>query len=169
MIQNRVNVCLILLLLSATRLSFALPDDKKQILTLTADTADINQETRQGIFVHHVELDQGSTHLRAEHATAEVNLKNQLIKAIAKGDLKEQAHFWTLTDANKPPLHAYANTISYFPDQHLIVLTGKARVEQGTDSFVAPSITYDTLHQPVISKADNTGQTIIMIHPEKHS
>ena len=114
---------------------------------------------------NHIELDQGTTHLRAASATTNTNLKNQLINAIAKGNESEQAHFWTTTDGHKPPLHAYANTISYFPEKHLIYLTGNARVSQGNDSYSAPTIHYDTLHQHVISKAEKKRQTVIIIHP----
>lgn len=147
--------------------SAALPEDKLQTLQLKAGTADINQETHEGIYSNHVELDQGSTHLRADNALTTVNQKNQLTKAIANGNKTNQAHFWTLTDLNKPPLHAYANIIRYFPDRHLIELDGNARVEQGKDSFSAPQITYDTLHKHVVSNTNGQGQTVIIIHPEK--
>lgn len=152
-----------------TSLSYALPEDRQQILQMRADQADINQETHLGVYINHVEVDQGSTHLRAAHATTEVNQKNQLTKAVAKGDDKEQAHFWTLTDVDKPPLHAYANIIRYFPERHLIQLEGNARVVQGDDSFSAPTIDYDTLHQHVVSKTEGQGQTVIIIHPGHHS
>jgi lipopolysaccharide export system protein LptA len=98
----------------------------------------------------------------------EVDEKNKLIKAIAEGSKTEQAHFWTLTDEKKPPVHAYANTIRYFPEKHLIQLVGRARVEQGNNSFSAPTINYDTLHQHVLSQSDSQGQTVIVIHPEDH-
>ena len=148
-------------------LCFALPEDRKQILQLRADTADINQETHTGIYTQHVELDQGSTHLRATHAMTKVNEKNKLTEVTADGDKNNQAHFWTLTDEKKPPLHAYANSIRYFPNNHLIQLIGNARVEQGNDSFSAPLINYDTLHKHVLSQSNGQGRTVIIFHPEK--
>lgn len=166
--MNRAMDKAILLLLLISTHCFALPDDKTKTLQLRADTADINQTTRQGIYHNNVELDQGSTHLRAAHAMTVVNLQNQLIRATAEGDSAAQAHFWTLTDEKKPPLHAYANIIRYFPEKHRIQLEGKARVEQGIDSFSAPIIHYDTLHQHVISQSNHNDQTVIIIHPESH-
>lgn len=160
--QNGLTILLLLL----THFCFALPEDRKQILQLRADTADINQETHTGIYTHHVELDQGSTHLRAFHAMTKVNQKNKFIEATADGDKNDQAHFWTLTDEKKPPLHAWANTIRYLPEDHLIQLIGNARVEQGLDSFSAPSINYDTLHKHVISQSNGQGRTVIIFHPE---
>lgn len=146
----------------------ALPSDKNKTLNFRANTADINQETHIGTYKDQVELDQGSTHLRASRALTEVSDKNKLMKAIAEGSKKEQAHFWTLTDEKKPPVHAYADIIRYFPEKHLIQLIGRARVEQGNDFFSAPTINYDTLHQHVLSESHHQGQTVIMIHPENH-
>ena len=165
--MNRTKANLLFLMLCSP-LCFALPSDKNQILNFRANTADINQETHLGTYQDKVELDQGSTHLRASRAMTEINEKNKLIKAIAKGSKTEQAHFWTLTDEKKPPVHAYADTIRYFPEKHLIQLIGRARVEQGNDSFSAPTINYDTLHQHVLSQSHHQGQTVIIIHPENH-
>lgn len=158
--------CLLFFFLFFTSVSFALTDDRLQLLQLKANYADINQETHEGAYTQNVELDQGSTHLRADNALTKVNNKNQLTEAIANGNKTEPAHFWTLVDIKKPPLHAYASIIRYFPERHLIELEGNAHVEQGTDSFSAPKISYDTLHKHVISNCNGLGQTVIIFHPE---
>jgi lipopolysaccharide export system protein LptA len=93
---------------------------------------------------------------------------HQLTKAIIQGNHSAQAHFWTTTDITKPPMHAHANTINYYPDRHLIELIGNARVEQGKDSLFAPKISYDTLHQHVISQGNDKGRTMIIIHPDHY-
>ena len=168
MIRIVVNLCKVSILLLITPLCFALPTDKNEILNFRANSADINLETHLGTYKDKVELDQGSTHLRASRAMTEVDEKNKLIKVIAEGSKTDQAHFWTLTDEKKPPVHAYANIIRYFPEKHLIQLIGRARVEQGNDSFSAPTIDYDTLHQHVLSQSHSQAQTVIIIHPENH-
>lgn len=147
--------------------SYALPDDKQKPIELKAGIADINQETHLGTYEQQVELDQGSSHLRADHATTYLTTKNQLEKAVVYGNATDQAHFWTLTEMNKPPLHAYADIIRYFPTQHIIELEGNARVIQGSDSYSAPKIRYDTEHQHVVSSSTKEAQTVIIIHPEK--
>jgi len=147
--------------------TFALPEDNQAVLEMRAGSADINQETHQGEFLNHVELDQGTTHIRAAKAITESNAKNQLVKAVISGDTKQQAHYWVLVAVNKPMLHAYADTIYYYPEKHLIQLVGHAHVEQGTNSFSAPIINYDTLHQHVTSEQKNNERTVIIFHPEK--
>lgn len=154
-------------LLLFTHLVFALPSDKDQIIQLRAGSADINQQTHKGIYLDDVQLDQGSTHIRAHTAITTGNEKNQLILAVIKGNQIAPAHYWTTPAVNKPPMHAYADIIHYYSTRHLIELMGHARVEQGNNSFSAPQITYDTLAQHVVSKASDTARTTIIFHPEK--
>lgn len=146
---------------------FALPDDRQKVLHLSAGSADINQKTHQGVYTDGVELDQGATHIRAVRAITISNVKNELVKATIYGDQLTQAHYWTLTTTDKPPLHAYADIIYYDSEHHLIQLEGHAKVEQGNDSFSAPKISYDTITQHVISKSNGKKRTTIIIHPGK--
>lgn len=156
-----------LVLCFITHRSQAMPDDHTKTMQFKAGAADIDQQSHHGTYTGNIELDQGTTHIRAAKATTEGNEKNQLVKAVIEGEGPTQAHYWTLTTLDKPPLHAYADIIYYHPDRHLIELVGHARVEQGEDSFSAPQISYDTLHQHVISKSDGKTRTTIVIHPKK--
>nr|WP_231862006.1 lipopolysaccharide transport periplasmic protein LptA [Legionella hackeliae] len=149
------------------KLSFAMPDDREKVAELSADSADLNQQTHQGEYIGKVEFDQGTSHLRAARAITEGNQQNKLTLAIAYGDDRNQAHFWTQTAVDKPLLHAYADTIRYYPERHLVELIGNARVTQGDNSFAGPKISYDTEKQHVLSKGDHKNRTTIIIHPEK--
>jgi len=163
----RIKLALVLILV--TPLCFSLPEDRQQTMQLQADSADLDQQSHQGLYLGDVQFDQGETHLRAAKAITEGNEKNQLTKATVEGSNKAQAHYWTLTAKDKPPLHAYADIIHYYPDRHLIQLIGHARVQQGNDSFAAPEISYDTERQHVVSKTDGKTRTTIIIHPGKTS
>ena len=165
MVQTMVKIIIFLLF---SNLCFAMPDDRTQPMQLRAGSADLDQQAHRGIYIKDVAIDQGTTHIRAAEAMTEGNDKNQLIKAIIKGNKTMQAHYWTLASADKPLVHAYADCINYYPNNHLIELIGNARVEQGTDSFSAPKISFDTLHQHVMSKSEDQGRTTIIIHPGQH-
>ena len=167
--RTRATYICALLFYCFTNPTFAMPDDRDQIVQLRAGSADINQQTHQGIYRDDVQLDQGTTHIRANEAITTGNEKNQLILASIKGNSSAQAHYWTLPAADKPLMHAYADTINYYPERHLIELMGNARVEQGNNSFAAPKITYDTLAQHVISEASGAARTTIIFHPEKRT
>lgn len=135
--------------------------------TLKAASADLNLITYQGVFTGDVELDQGTTHVRAARAMTYGNKNNQLTHAIIYGDKDKQAHFWAIPDPKKAPMHAYADIIYYYPERHTIELIGHAKIEQGADSFSAPSIFYDTLQKRIVSKSNDTQRTTIIIHPGK--
>lgn len=169
---NRMGSCYLTVFFILSLISgacFALPDDKQQILQVNAGSADMNQQTHQGIYRQAVELDQGSTHIRSAEATTTGDANNKLILAVIKGNAHAQAHYWTLTALDKPPLHAYADTIRYYPERHLIELIGHARVEQGNNSFSAHKIKYDTLAEHVMSESDGHTRTTIIFHPEKRT
>lgn len=167
MFPKMVKFSLYLLLILLAGSVQALPSDKEQVMHVMADSADLNQLEHKGTYIGNVELTQGTTNLHATKAITKGNEKNQLIEAIALGSKKQQAHYWAITDAKKPPLHAYADAIHYYPLRHLIELIGNARVEQGSDSFTAAKISYDTIKQHVISEGDKTQRITIIYHPEK--
>ncbi|GGI81028.1 lipopolysaccharide transport periplasmic protein LptA [Legionella impletisoli] len=169
MAKHVICICAVFLSLFISCISFALPDDREKTLYLRANKADINQATHKGIYTGDVELDQGSSHLRAAFAITQGNESNQLIKAFAKGDTHAQAHFWCLTAHNKPVLHAYADKIYYYPNKHIIELVGNAKVSQGENTFQAPTILYNVEQQHVITKRSGNQRTSITIYPEKKS
>lgn len=148
-------------------LTHALQSDKEKVMHVVADTADLSQQKHEGIYTGNVEFVQGTTNLHAAHAITKANAKNQLTLAIANGALGKQAHYWTESGPNKPPFHAYADKIHYYPLQHKIELIGNARVEQGPNSLSAAKITYDTLAQHVVSQSDGKTRTTIILYPDK--
>lgn len=147
--------------------AYALPTDKEQVMHVTADTADLSQLHHKGTYSGNVVFIQGTTNLHATKAITEGNAKNELTLAIAKGSDGKQAHYWTETGPDKPPFHAYADIIKYFPLKHTIELIGKARVEQGLNSLSAAKIIYDTQEQHVVSQSDKKTRTVIILYPEK--
>lgn len=167
--RKKVNLGIYLLFMLICAAGYALPEDKKQTMHVLADSADLSQSKHQGIYNGHVEFNQGTTNLHAAHAITKANEKNQLTLAIAKGTKDKQAHYWTATSSDKPPFHAYADTIRYYPLKHLIVLTGNAHIEQGTNSLSAAKIIYDTLEQHLVTEGKDTIRTVIVFYPEKNA
>lgn len=166
MFPIRVRIGLSLLLMLLICRAEALPEDKTAMIQVEADSADLNQSQHQGRYQGHVRFIQGSTHLAADSAVTLGDENNQLIKAIAKGSPRVQAHFWTTLAKDKPELHAYADEIRYDPKQHRVYLLGHARLVQGKNSFAAPEIVYDVEKQQLISKGSEQSPTLITFYPE---
>lgn len=169
MFQQMVNYSLIFLFMLTSSVVYALAEDKEKVMHVMANSANLSQQEHKGTYTGNVELVQGTTNLQAEKAVTLGNEKNQLVLAIANGVTGKQAHYWTITDPNKPPVHAYADTIRYYPLRHLIELIGNARVEQGENSFSAAKISYDTEKQHVLSQGNESQRITIIYHPEKKS
>lgn len=157
----------LVLLFFITSLTYALPTDKKQVIQMTADSADLSQLHHKGVYTGNVIFVQGTTNLHATKAVTKGNQKNELTLAIAYGSKDKQAHYWTESGVNKPPFHAYADTIKYYPLKHLIELIGNAHVEQGPNSLSAAKIIYDIQQQHLVSQSDIKTQTVIILYPEK--
>lgn len=167
MLQKKVKLSHYLLLMAVTSIGYSLPSDRQQVMHVVADKADLSQQKHKGIYTGNVEFIQGTTNLHAAKAITEGNSKNQLTLAVANGAKDKQAHYWTESGPNKPPFHAYADTIRYYPLRHLIELIGNAHIEQGTNSLSAAKITYDTIEQHVVSESDGKTRTTIILYPEK--
>lgn len=156
--------CLLLVMATSAQ---ALPTDKDQVMNVVADSANLSQQNHTGTYTGHVEFAQGTTNIHAAKAITKGNDKNQLTLAIASGTKEAPAHYWVQSEAGKPPFHAYADTITYYPLRHLIELKGNARIVQGDNSMSAALITYDTIKQHIITQSSGTTRTTIVFHPKQ--
>ena len=140
-----------------------------QPLEVRADRADINQSKHIGVYSGAVEFDQGDTHIRADHAVTKTDKNNKLTEATIYGNSKNQAHYWSQPSADKPILHAYADTITYLPNSDNIELIGNAKVQQGNNSFSAPHIIYNIKKQHVVSSksTNDKRRTKIIFYPQR--
>lgn len=167
MIQKKVKWIIAALVLLVCYSTHALQTDKEQVMNIAADSADLNQKARQGIYIGNVEFTQGSSSIRANEAMTYIDDKNRLSMAVAKGAPGKPAHFSTKTDVKKPPFHAYADVIKYYPKRHLVVLIGQAQVSQGDNSMTAEKITYDTINHHVKTFGKPGKRIRIVLHPEE--
>lgn len=168
MYKTQGKSIIVLLMAFAVR-AIALPEDAKAVLSVQAGSAELSQQSHLGVYKGGVALDQGSTHIRAASASTQGNAANQLVKAIIQGDAHTQAHYWSLLSLDKPMLHAYADTLIYYPIQQEVELIGHARVEQGKHTFTAAVIQYNLKTQHVSTKPMPGEQTTITIYPEQKS
>ncbi|MDF1828407.1 MAG: lipopolysaccharide transport periplasmic protein LptA [Legionellaceae bacterium] len=148
--------------------AFALTSDRSKPVYFSAGHASLDEKTGEGHYSDGVSIDQGSTHLRAFEAFTMINTKHEFTRAIAHGDKQKQAHFWTSTSPDKPPLHAYADTLSYDPLENKLELVGHARIIQGENILSAPTISYDTKAERLITTAssDKKQGTVMLLNPK---
>lgn len=164
--KRRIQKLSLLCMLLPT-LAQALPEDSQASVEMRSGQVTLDQKNHSGVFSDKVELDQGSTHIRASKIITQTDDKNALQKAIIIGTNQHLAHYWSLMSPDKPELHAYAERIEYYPKDNLIRLIGQAHIEQGNNSFSAPQISFNTATQKVITEARPNERALIIFHPEK--
>jgi lipopolysaccharide export system protein LptA len=147
-------------------LAQAASTDKQQPAYVIADSTILNYKTHKGIYHGHVKMTQGTTIILADEITTYLTKNNQLIKAIAIGQL---ASYTTMPDNSKLPFNAIGQTINYYPLQGFVELIGQAKTTQGQDSLAGPHITYDINKQVVVSLPQQNGHTTIIIQPDQKS
>lgn len=129
---------------------------------LTYDMKQHKLSTQEGVI-----FNQGKTHLESNSVNAILDEKHHPQYAIARAAPLKRVHFSTQPSPQDPLMHAYSNTMEYLPLQHLIVLTGEAKLSQGKRLFSAPLIRYNTLKHQVISLPEKESRTHIIFYPDK--
>lgn len=143
--------------------AWALPQDQKESLVLIADNVKLNNEKRQGHFVGHVKIEQGSSTIYADQVFTYLDEQHQLNKAIATGSQSHPAKFTTRLEGEAKLLVAKADRLTYLPLKQQIVLNGQASIQQGSQTYKAPVIIYDIQHKRILShKVGNKRSSIVI-------
>ena len=161
----RALILSITLVLTSTL--FALPTDRLELAYVEADLVNIDSQTALGHYEGHVKFAQGSSHLTADKVKTQFNEQHHLTYAIAETTLPELTHFWIQPQLNAPLFHAYATTIEYFPDKHLLILTGSAHIAQGDNKLSAPIIQYHLDSKQLTTTKSGNEKTHIWVNPTK--
>ncbi|MEE9452566.1 MAG: lipopolysaccharide transport periplasmic protein LptA [Gammaproteobacteria bacterium] len=167
--MSKLSKLFIILLTLLPWTTQALESDNDQPMLVSSDSAQINSQNGIGIYRGNVRFNQGTSYLTADYAETFTDEDNNLVSAFADGVEDQRAHYWTLTDIDKPELHARADRIEYQAEENKIYLIGNAEVIQGEDSYHAPIIEYDTEKEEVISPEDDQGRTVIILQKQADS
>src|SRR5206468_4107299 len=121
--------------------------------------------TGVNIYIGHVKIDQGSSHVLADRVVTKNNKDHKIGVATAYGE-KTLAEYTTLPKEGDQPLDAKANVITFYPPTSTAVLTGNVIVTQGENNFKGPIIVYNIKDQVVHVPPSQNGQATIIIDPK---
>jgi lipopolysaccharide export system protein LptA len=147
---------------------FALQEDRKEKIYITADSTIYNYKLGSTIFEGHVKVDQGSTHITADRLTTKTNPQHKMTEAIAYG-INELAHCWTLPKKGDLEIHAQAKIIKFYPTKSNISLEQKVIMTQGENSFQGELILYNRNDQTVFVPASNKGKAVLVYNPDSRN
>ncbi len=144
----------------------ALQSDRSRPIQLEADSADINEKTGISVYTGHVDITQGSMHIRAHKLMVEQR-KGKGTRLIATG---KPVYFRQRPDPGKPEVEGHALRAEYNSGSELLILTGNAVLKQGKDSFSNDRIVYDRVKGRVKAgkSAKGKSRVKITIDPNNH-
>lgn len=133
----------------------ALPTDAEQPIHISADSASRNEQTGITRYQGNVELSQGSMRIAGQVIEIRQNREGSVTTIIARGEL---AHFQQQPKVDEPLTHAYGKVLDYNVRTEELVITGKAKVTQGSDRFSGNKIIYDMQKSTVNAFSGNKTQ-----------
>ena len=139
--------------------ALALSGDKNQAIEIEADSVDIKESEGVSVYKGDVILRQGSIELSADKVTVE-HKGGKPSKVVASGT---PVHFKQRPGDNKPDIVGQANKMEYRVDSEELILSGKARLSQGKDSFASDRIVYDRVKAVVKAGAAAKGSERVRI------
>lgn len=153
--------CMAVIALSSA-ISFALPSDRNQQLTLVADRATYNDKTGVTTYTGNVVIEQGTMKLQADSIVATLNSKREIQTITAKGQL---AKFQQQIDANRGLARGEAQQIVYNADTGILTLTGRAYLYQDGSSIRGESLKYSMNKGDVEAQGSSSNRVQIIIPP----
>jgi lipopolysaccharide export system protein LptA len=161
--SRRLSRCLAMLLAGTLAApAWALKEDAKQPVLIEADDVEVREADSTSVYVGHVQVDQGSMRLLADHVTVYHRPDRQPRLIIALGG---PAKYKQLLDDNRGEAQAFAKRMEYDADKDELVLIGDALLIQGTDRLTGERIVYDRAKAQL--RAGGAGRVKIQFTPEK--
>ncbi|MDP6968015.1 MAG: lipopolysaccharide transport periplasmic protein LptA [Gammaproteobacteria bacterium] len=151
-------------LLTFSGVASALDSDRKQPVSLEADSAVMDEAKGHHIYSGNVVVTQGSMIIQADSIEIFMDANNNIDRFLAKGNSTTQAHLKQTAESDKSVLEAWADDLVYNVTKDVIILTGQAALHQHGNQFSGDKIHYSVADEQVQATAKpNTKQRVKMI------
>lgn len=137
---------LIFLMLISVNFSWALEEDRQLAIEVNAEQMSWNNKQQLASYLGQVEATQGELLLKSDLLKIMRNNQGELKQALASNN-KGLAYMRDLPQLEEPEVEAWAEEINFLAEENLVILTGKARLIQGTNSFTGHKLTYNLVTQ----------------------
>ena len=143
----------------------ALPEDRKQPIRITADSAVRDEQLGETRYIGSVELTQGSLRITADKLILQhQGTETQLITATGS-----PASLRQIPEPHSAPVEASARKIEFDQSEDKVTLTEDARIEQDGATVTGAVIDYVLTEQRVTATGapseQNSGQRVEMVIP----
>lgn len=162
MLNNRSLIQLTIVISAwLSPLCFALPTDRQQPIHISADSAQIDDNTGTTTYKGNVLMTQGSLEIRAANVSL-YRINDEVSQIIATGS---PANFRQQPSSDQPITDAFGEKLDYQITNQTVTISGKARVEQAGDTFSGERIVYqmDKAIVNAYSGKGSSGQRVQMV------
>jgi lipopolysaccharide transport protein LptA len=162
-----IKQALLLGLLYSTS-AWSLASDKKEVISFSADTVNIEYQKKVTNLTGNAVITQGSTTIVGENIFIYQKDDNQVDKIVIYGSEQQQAKYTTQIEKKDSLFAASADIIEYYEDKKLAVFSGNVHTNDGVNFLDGPKISYWMDKKRLISDASKTQRTTIRITPNAH-
>ena len=139
--------------------TYALPNDHQQAISIESDRAQRNDKTGLTIYEGAVNMIQGTINIKADKITV-YSTQNKVSKIVCVGT---PAHYQQQPELNGGLVTARANTIEYQLSKDVITLITNASLSQQGSTLKGDVINYDLKAELVEARGDTTGKKRIQM------
>ncbi|MDO4222903.1 MAG: lipopolysaccharide transport periplasmic protein LptA [Acinetobacter sp.] len=147
---------------SVTVLAHAIPSDRNQQITLSADKATYNDKTGVTTYSGNVIIQQGTLKVQADSIVAQLNAKREIQSITATG---RPAKFQQKIHVDKGLAQGQAQKIIYNADTGIITLSGGAYLNQDGAIMRAETLRYSMNKGDVEATGSKAGRVQLVIPP----
>lgn len=149
------------LALSLQTTAWALPEDSRQPIRITADHATMDEGRGEAAYRGSVRITQGTLDVQGDTLTLKVDKEGALTTARTLG---KPARYQQKTDPAKGPVVATADEILFDNVNSTVTLIGNAVLRQDAASFTGPRIVYSVARKQ-IEASGNGSQRVELVFP----
>lgn len=150
------------LLLATTSTVFAIPSDRNQQITLSADRATYNDKTGVTTYSGNVVIQQGTLKVQADSIVANLNAKREISSITATG---RPAKFQQQIHVEKGIAQGQAQKIVYNASTGILTLSGGAYLNQDGAIMRAETLRYSMNKGDVEATGSKSGRVQLIIPP----
>jgi lipopolysaccharide export system protein LptA len=137
----------------------AIDNQRELPIDIASDSASINDESGVAVYSGNVIVSQGRTRLEAD--TVSVYMKEQALERIEANG--QPARFQEQQLNETVPTTGHASKIIFESSKATLTFSGKATLNQASNSFSGEQIVYDINAQAIQAKGDESGQSRVKI------
>jgi len=154
----------------STTSGYALPEDFQEIIEIEADSAFIDNEKGNAIYIGNVKVSQGSILISANKLTITSSKStNKYDKIFAKGTDDQAANFSQQVDIAGNMVISRGTKIFYDSSTSILEVEGEGYIKRGEDEIAADFIRYDMKTGTFEAKKNKSGRVSMTLQPQSNT